>query len=90
MSGANYMYCLVCDSKAVYVGEDDWPDGVAVIHVKCHEDATAAAVAAEMARLVTLAGELRAVYSVRRMSADDPPQPYFAEEWFADAIRRQP
>lgn len=51
MSGANYEYCLICDNKAVYVGEDDWPEGVAAIHVKCNEDAIATAVAAERARL---------------------------------------
>jgi hypothetical protein len=35
MSGANYEYCPGCESKALYMGEYDVPDGVEVWHGKC-------------------------------------------------------
>ena len=35
MSEANYAYCPVCDTKALYTGEDDLPEGVLVMHDKC-------------------------------------------------------
>jgi hypothetical protein len=37
MSGANYEYCGFCDSKAFYVGEEDVPEGVEVVHTDCLE-----------------------------------------------------
>lgn len=35
MSGANYEYCPGCDNKALYVGEEEVPDGVVVWHETC-------------------------------------------------------
>ena len=43
MSGANYEYCPVCDRKALYVGEDDIPDGIVIMHKACAEQELAAA-----------------------------------------------
>jgi hypothetical protein len=37
MAGANYEYCRFCDSKALYVGEEDVPDNVEVVHIACLE-----------------------------------------------------
>jgi len=37
MSGANYEYCPGCDSKALYTGEEDVPDGVVIWHQACLE-----------------------------------------------------
>src|SRR5260221_8631135 len=51
MAGANYEYCPVCDTKALYIGEDDIPDGVVVLHESCRQRETAAAVAAERERI---------------------------------------
>jgi hypothetical protein len=83
VSGANYEFCLICDSKAVYVGEDEWPEGVAVIHVKCHQEAIATAVADERERIAKLADDHAAAYT--RTSDTEA-------TWhlFADLIRRQP
>lgn len=42
MAGANYEWCSVCDSKALYVGEDDTPN-VVVLHLKCWRQVCVAA-----------------------------------------------
>ena len=36
MSGANYEYCPVCDSKAYYVGDDDVVD-IVMLHAACYD-----------------------------------------------------
>ena len=51
MSGANYEWCPVCDTKVLYVGEEDVPAGVMVLHKACQDRAIAEAVAAERERL---------------------------------------
>jgi hypothetical protein len=38
VSGANYEFCPGCDLKALYMGEEDVPDGVEVWHEKCLAD----------------------------------------------------
>jgi hypothetical protein len=43
MSGANYEFCPVCDTKALYVGEDD-TSHVMVLHLKCWGSVAAALV----------------------------------------------
>lgn len=48
MSGANYLYCPGCETKALYVGDDDLPDGIEVWHAACRlirDDAASAAAA---------------------------------------------
>lgn len=45
MSGANYEWCPGCERKALYVGEDDVPDGVEVWHAECRAKAEASAAA---------------------------------------------
>ncbi len=37
MAGANYEYCLLCDQKALYVGDQDVPGGVIVLHQACYD-----------------------------------------------------
>ena len=51
MSGANYEYCPVCDMKALYIGEEDVPAGVVVLHKACQDRAIAGAVIAERERI---------------------------------------
>lgn len=64
MSGANYEYCPVCDRKALYVGDEDIPAGVVVLHKACADQersrAVAAAAAAERERVTAiLAAEIQ-------------------------------
>lgn len=40
MSGANYEYCPGCDQKALYVGDQDVPEGVEAWHAKCRVERT--------------------------------------------------
>ena len=51
MSAANYEFCPMCDQKALYVGEEDMPDDLVVLHKACQELALAEAVAAEQAKI---------------------------------------
>lgn len=51
MSYADYEICPGCDGKAVYMGDGEFPDGVAAWHEACLRAHVAAAVAAERARL---------------------------------------
>ena len=70
MSGANYEYCPVCDRKALYVGDEDIPDGTVVLHKACADQersrAVAAAAAAERERIRQLADSLGAGYEERQ------------------------
>lgn len=51
MSGSNYEFCGGCDSKALYMGEEEAPDGVEVWHEKCLAERIASAVAGERSRI---------------------------------------
>lgn len=57
MSGAIYEWCPGCETKSLYVGEEDVPDGVEVWHQDCRIRATQQAVEAERERIrqITLA-----------------------------------
>jgi hypothetical protein len=69
MSGANYEFCPGCDSKALYMGEEDVPDGVVVWHEKC------LAGAKENSRLVTMnriAWALQAAAIAQHGNDDEP------------------
>lgn len=37
MSGANYEYCSVCNKKAFYVGEEEIPENVVILHSACRD-----------------------------------------------------
>ncbi|MBO0813610.1 MAG: hypothetical protein J2P30_00425 [Actinobacteria bacterium] len=79
MSGANYMWCPVCGTKALYVGEEDIPEGIVIAHGACLDKAVDAATTAERDRIAALAESVRAV-----ATADEGTQC-----WFADLIREQ-
>ena len=51
MSGANYEWCHVCDTKALYVGDADVGEDVLVLHEACFAKAVTDAAAAERERM---------------------------------------
>jgi hypothetical protein len=75
MSGANYEFCPGCDSKALYMGEEEVPDGVVVWHEKC--------------LTARLADQARRIYrDVRALMADygDPGRDVIAAMPFAASL----
>ena len=54
MSGANYWFCPGCDRKALYAGDADEPDDIAVWHESCLAEHAAAAATAERDRIRSL------------------------------------
>ena len=65
MSGANYEYCPVCDTKALYVGEEDLPPGVVIMHETCRVKETAQAAAAEREKVLDEIRQLAAAETGR-------------------------
>ena len=59
MSYADYEICPGCDGKAVYMGDGEFPEGVAAWHEACLRQHVAGAVTAERKRsLLSIAEEI--------------------------------
>ncbi len=85
MSGGNYEYCDVCDQKALYVGEDDIPEGVIVTHRACQDRLMTEAARVERDQIARLAADRKATYPVYA-------EPGFITNHapFADLLRKEP
>jgi hypothetical protein len=71
VSGANYAYCGGCDKKALYVGEEDLPENVSVMHDDCLDAMHKAARAEALAERDVARAELARVTAERDTAADE-------------------